>query len=181
MTTLDRHETQITLPLSFRLASADDLPKLEWFGQYTHFRNVYRRTFREQIAGKRFMLVADCNGFPIGQIFAHFHLPGSGLADRFRKERRAYFYSLRVMEMFRGQGIGTQLIAHAEGIAEERYCTITSIAAAKNNPRARQLYEREGYRVNGEDDGRWSYTDDRGRTCYVHEPCWILEKTVRRG
>lgn len=159
----------ITLDVKFRVARADDLPKLEWFGQYTHFRTVFRRTYRDQVRGRRLMLIAECNNFPIGQIFMQ-----TGHENR----QRTYFYSLRVMDMFRGQGIGTRLLEEAESIAMTYGYPIATIAAAKDNPRARRLYERQGYQVIGEDAGFWSYIDHENRTHHVHEPCWVLEKRL---
>jgi ribosomal protein S18 acetylase RimI-like enzyme len=158
------------LPVVLRLATQADLPKLEWFGQYTHFRALFRRTFREQQRGKRLMIVADCNDFPIGQVFIQL-VPGD----------RAYLYALRVMEMFRGQGIGSWLIREAEAMAVGRGIYRATIAAAKDNPGARRLYERQGYRVYADDPGYWSYIDHQGRDQSVHEPCWLLEKRLSLG
>lgn len=170
MTTLEpKPRMAIQLEITFRLARADDLPKLEWYGQYTHFRNVFKQTYRAQIEGSRLMLLADCNHFPIGQLFMH--VGG-------RTQQRTYFYSLRVMEHFRGQGIGSRLLQEGEAIALTYGYQAASIAAAKNNPRARELYERIGYHIVSQDDGRWSYIDHEGRTRHVHEPCWVLEKRL---
>ena len=38
----------LELEVRLRLARQDDLPKLEWFGQYTHYRRIFLRTFAEQ-------------------------------------------------------------------------------------------------------------------------------------
>ena len=56
------------------------------------------------------MLVADCNDFPIGHIFIQLSSGEQHIADG---RRRAYLYSLRVMDMFQGRGIGTRLIDEA--------------------------------------------------------------------
>ncbi|MDX2159785.1 MAG: GNAT family N-acetyltransferase [bacterium] len=159
----------LTLHLRFRAARLDDLPKLEWYGQYAHFRNLFRKTFREQQKGRRLMLIAECNQFPVGHIFMQ---TGS------EKPYCTYFYSFRVMEHFRGCGIGTRLIQEAETIALTYGYRRAAIAAAKDNPGARRLYERMGYQVMGEDAGRWSYVDHENRVRHVHEPCWVLEKSL---
>lgn len=172
MTVLQGQLYLLEVPIIFRLATPDDLPKLEWFGQYAHFRSIFQRTFAEQCAGKRFMLVADFNHFPIGQIFGQIN-PAAAL-----QPSRAYFYSLRVMDMFRGHGIGSWLLHEAEKYAQSRECERAAIAAAKDNPRARRLYERKGYRVISEDRGEWSYVDHLGRVQQVREPCWVLEKPL---
>lgn len=178
MTALDTASMVIQLPITIRLAKKADLVRLEWYGQYTHYRHVLRRSYREQKMGRRFMLVADCNGFPIGCIFIQLKSARRAIADG---SQRAYLYSLRVMEMFRGMGIGTRLIQEAEALVMERGFRWTTIAVAKDNPDAQRLYERLGYRIFAEDPGHWSYIDHQGQTRRVHEPCWILEKCLYAG
>ena len=168
MTTFERSLINVQVPIILRLATRADLPKLEWYGQYTHFRRVFQRTYQDQLLGRRLMLIADSNNFPIGQIFV--------LLNNNRDDRRMYLYSLRVMEMFRGLGIGSTLILEAERIGRENDYEWASIGVAKDNISARRLYERLGYRIFREDEGRWSYIDHEGRTHHVHEPCWLLEK-----
>jgi GNAT superfamily N-acetyltransferase len=168
MTTFERSLINVQVPILLRLATRADLPKLEWYGQYTHFRRVFQKTYQDQLLGRRLMLIADSNNFPIGQLFV--------LLNNKPDERRMYLYSLRVMEMFRGLGIGSKLILEAEHIAREREYQWMSIGVAKDNVSARRLYERLGYRIFREDEGRWSYIDHEGRTRHVHEPCWLLEK-----
>ncbi len=160
----------------FRFAERDDLPKLEWHGEYVHFRRVFHRAFEDQRAGRRLMLLADVNGYPIGQVFVQLES-----FDDFGRNagQRGYLYSLRVMDAFQHQGIGTALLREAERILRERHYDSVSIAAAKDNPGARRLYERLGYKVYTEDSGRWNYVDHEGRTRHVVEPCWILEKMLK--
>lgn len=167
---------QVEIAVRFRFAVEADLPKLEWYGIYTHFRAVFARTYQEQIAGRRLMVIADVNDFPVGQIFVQISRGGSPqIADG---RRRAYLYSLRVMEMFRNCGIGTRLIDEAEAILRDRRFAYATIAVAKTNIDALRLYERRSYRRIAEDEGRWSYTDHRGEEHFVHEPCWLLEKRL---
>lgn len=173
MTTLELGTFTIELPITFRFATQTDLPKLEWHGQYSHFRNLFRRSFREQQRGRRLMLLADCGGFPIGHVFIQFSSTEHAIADG---DQRAYLYSLRVMEMFRGHGIGTRLLEEAEALVMARGFCWTTIAVAKNNGAAYRLYRRLGYRIFREDPGSWSYIDHRGVRQSVHEPCWVLEK-----
>lgn len=169
----------ITLPLTvhlrLRLAVQADLPKLEWFGQYTHFRGQFQRAFAEQQRGRRLMLIADCNNFPIGHVFVQLSGGEAAVADGVS---RAYFYAFRVMEMFRRQGIGTRLLLHAERLVRERGFGWTTIAVAKDNPNARRLYERLDYRVFRDDRGEWSYCDHQGQVRWVSEPCWLMEKDL---
>lgn len=174
MATLERHSLCLHLQVIFRLAQPEDLPKLEWYGKYTHFRRVFQRTYQEQLRGERLMLLADVNGFPIGQIFIQLNS-----RDDFSGRKHAYLYSLRVMDAFQRQGLGSALLREAEALLRERDYSSVSIAAAKENVAARRLYERHGFQVTAEDAGRWSYVDHEGVTHYVNEPCWILEKSLR--
>lgn len=165
--------TTISGDIVLRNANEKDLPKLEWFGEYLHFRRLFRYTYQEQIMRRRLMLIAEFNDFPIGQIFIFFK--DDNLHDG---SARGYLYSLRVMEPFQKHGIGTKLILSAEQIVKQRRLPKTTIAVAKENHVARRLYERLGYRITHEDEGKWSYTNHMGETIYMHEPCWMLEKTL---
>jgi ribosomal protein S18 acetylase RimI-like enzyme len=175
MTMHERLTLSLNLDIHLRLAVHEDLHKLEWFGQYTHFRGLFRRAFREQQEGRRLMLIADCADFPIGHIFMQLSSNEPAVAQ---SGNRAYFYAFRVMDMFRGRGIGTALIHEAEALVYERGYRWATIAVAKDNPDALRLYERVGYRIFRDDDGEWSYRDHRGEMRWVHEPCWLLEKRL---
>jgi ribosomal protein S18 acetylase RimI-like enzyme len=175
MTALNKPTLTLEMPVAFRLANYGDLPKLEWYGQYTHFRALFRRTYQEQLQHRRLMLVADCRNFPVGNIFIQLSSSEQRISDG---RKRAYLYSLRVMDMFQGQGIGTRLVLEAEVLAADHGFSWVTIAAAKDNIRARHLYERLGYRVFAEDEGKWNYLDHENRMRYVHEPCWVLEKRI---
>src|SRR5258708_401434 len=175
MTAVERCAVSVQIDVKFRFAEQDDLPKLEWYGQYTHFRRVFQRAYEDQLAGRRLMLLADVNGWPIGQIFMQLESLDEDLSHL---GRRGYLYSLRVMDHLQRCGIGTALIREAEAILSSEGYSSVSIAAAKENPGARRLYERLGYHVFMEDSGRWSYIDHEGRTRHVMEPCWVLEKNL---
>lgn len=167
--------------VEFRLAREEDLSLLEWYGQYTHFRRLFRATYREQVSGKRLMLLADMNGFPVGHIFIALDLGKRRLNRMHSKQvntRRGYLYSLRVMEHMRGMRLGTHLILYAEQLLRKHGTPWSTISVAKINNSARRLYERLGYYIYGEDEGRWQYTNHLGEIVQMHEPCWMLEKRL---
>lgn len=175
MTALDDVALTLHLPVTIRRAEKADLAKLEWYGQYSHFRALIRRAYREQLRGRRVMLVADVNDFPVGQLFIQLTSSNSRVADG---HDRAYLYSFRVMEMFQSQGIGAQLLHSAETLLARRGFQYATLSVAKHNERAFRLYRRSGYRIFGEDAGEWSYVDHHGHTHRVKEPCWMLEKKL---
>jgi ribosomal protein S18 acetylase RimI-like enzyme len=167
----------VQLNVVLRLARREDLPLLEWFGQYTHFRRLYLHTFDDQQQGRRLMLVADAGGYPVGQIFVHLADAGLSLHARYW---HGYLYSLRVMEPLRGNGIGTRLIQEAETRLFALDYRWVTIAVAKTNAAARRLYERLGYGVYGDDPGHWHYTDHLGQIQEVVEPSWMLKKRLQK-
>lgn len=168
-------ELAVTLKVKVRKLEQDDLAKLEWFGQFIHYRRLFLRSYRGQLDGSRLMLVADINGFPIGRLFIQFRSKKASISDG---RKRAYLYSFYVMELFQGQGIGTHLIKTAESILLERGFEVATIAVAKVNEGALRLYQRQGYHIFREEEGRWRYYDHNNILRHVHEPCWLLEKML---
>ncbi len=164
-----------TVKFTIRAAREEDLPKLEWFGEYEKFRTLFARAYREQKRGKRLMLIAETNEYPIGRLFLQFEGNNPILADGME---RAYLYSFHVMEMFRGLGIGTRLVLEAEKAVLQRGFRVMTLAVAQDNPRALQLYHRMGYKTFGDNNGSWEHPSKLGYLLPSHEPCWLLEKTL---
>ena len=175
MTTLHPQTKILEFAIHIRLADEDDIPNLEWYGQYTHYRKLFQRSYREQLQGKRLMVLAICNNVPIGQIFVQLKSNNERIADG---SKRAYLYSFRVMEIFQGRGIGTWLIQEAEAMLSARGFTLVTIAVSKTNHSALRLYQRLKYKKFAEDPGRWSYTDHKDIVHHINDPCWILEKKL---
>jgi len=164
-----------SLEVEIRPASHADLPGMEWEGKYRHFRRLYRAAYQDACDGRKMILIAERAGRIVGQLIVQF---GTDLACLENTGLTGYLYSLRVREGHRGQGVGSQLIGTAEEALRERSYRQAAIAAAKDNLRARRLYERLGYSVVGEDPGLWSYLDDRGKARSVSEPAFILTKLL---
>jgi ribosomal protein S18 acetylase RimI-like enzyme len=160
-------------PLTIRQARAEDLPSLEWEGEYRRFRLVYQRAYADSLRGRRVLLVAELEHQVVGQIFLQVD---SALAGG--DGRSAYLYALRVRPEFRNRGIGTELVREAEAILRERGFSRVLISVAQDNDAARRLYERLGYEVFGQDPGEWSFLDDQGEEQKVHEPAFLLDKLL---
>lgn len=167
---------RVDVPVTIRLAAKPDLKKLEWQGQYRHFRRVFYRAFMQQKSGLRVLLVATYNDYPIGRLFVLLNSQNQHIANGLD---RGYLYSFRVMDVFQGLGIGTRLTTCAEEMLHQRNYSIATIAVAKTNTRALQLYQRLGYQIFMEDKGEWRYYDHQGQLQEVKEPCWLLEKTLK--
>ena len=152
-----------------------ELFALEWEGAYTRFRKVFQQTYDDAVRGQRIMLVALVGGQIIGQVFIQLSSTERRYADGYS---RGYLYSLRVRPEFQARGVGTRLVKAAEASLRARGFTTAVIAAGKENPRARQLYERLGYRAFADDPGVWYFQDVNGAQQSVNEPCWVMQKTL---
>ena len=160
-------EIDLQARVTLRAARAEDLPKLEWFGAYAHFRDLYQRTWRDHQAGRRLMLVADLNDFPVGQVWLDV-----------TPNEYAYLYALRVMEPLRGLGLGTQLIETAAALARSQGYRQIQLAVEKTNDPARRLYERLGFRIFAQRTDNWSYTDQHGKVNWVREDVYIMRRAL---
>lgn len=169
-------QLNISLMVQIRPCIANDLEKLEWNGQFSHFRNLFLRSYREHESGRRHILIADCQDYPIGRLFIQLDSRNRRIANGYD---RGYLYSFHVMEILRGFGIGTALMQAAENHLIVEGFGFATVAVAKQNERALNLYQRLNYRIFGEDPGRWRYLDHEGHVREVDEPCWLLEKQLQ--
>jgi len=158
-----------------RHATDDDLLALEWEGEYTHYRRMYRHAMQDSKRGNRVLLVAEVEGEVIGQIFIYFRPSWS---RHFPNEQAGYLHSFRIKPQFRNQGIGTSLVRHAESILVQSEYHRSVISVAKENPEAVRLYQTLGYSIFTEDPGQWSYIDHRGRIQQVEEPVHLMQKRL---
>lgn len=156
-----------------REAGPEDLPNLEWDGQYRHYRRLFARAMDEAQQGRRILLLAEVGEKLAGQIFVQLNTRANFASEG---ARSAYLYAFRVKRPFRGQGIGSQLLQEAEQRLRQLGYDRAVISVAKDNRAARRLYERHDYRVFDEDAGEWSYVDHQGVVRHVSEPAHVMEK-----
>jgi ribosomal protein S18 acetylase RimI-like enzyme len=162
--------------ITIRHASQIDLPALEWEGELTHFRNIFAEAYRLMELGEGLIWVVDhLEKGLIGQLFVHLY----PVQNRFSNQKpQAYIYGFRIRTSFRQQGIGTRLMRQAESDLEQRGYQLITLNVGRNNPRARKLYERLGFRVVSAEPGVWSYIDENGVRREVNEPAWRMEKEI---
>lgn len=70
-----------------------------------------------------------------------------GYLHRFREEQRIYVSEIYVLEKWRSQGIGKQLLNEIEKEAEVRRIKALYIHAEAGNERAIKLYKKEGFKI----------------------------------
>lgn len=162
--------------IQIRRLIQSDLPALEWGGEFAHFRRLYAEIYHSALRGKAVLWVADLlgNGV-IGQLFVQLNSSRPELADG---SARAYVYGFRIQALYRGFGVGTNMLHTAEADLFRHGFRFVTLNVGRDNPRARRLYERLGYQMVAEEPGVWSYLDEKGQRHEVHEPAWRMEKRL---
>lgn len=173
----DPPQFKATLNYCIRPATRADVPKLEWYGAQAHTRTYIRQAFKAMLEGQRMMLVADLNGFPVGQIYIQFDSRNKQHADGYK---RGYIYAFRVIDHLQRCGIGSALLNTAEKTLIGRGFIFATLQVSKRNEDARRLYQKNGYRVFSEDPGHWYYVDHTGKQQEVNDPTWVMEKRLVR-
>ncbi len=159
-----------------RPVSYEDLPDMEWDGEFTHFRRVYAEAYQRMQRGYSVLWVAELPGVGlIGQVFIQLTCDRPELADGVE---RAYLYSFRVRTPYRDRGLGSYIMDVVEDDLRRRDFRYVTLNVARDNPRAQQLYVRRGYHVVAPEPGIWSYPDEHGVWHQVEEPAWRMEKEL---
>jgi ribosomal protein S18 acetylase RimI-like enzyme len=160
----------VQFEVSIRKCEASDLPMMEWEGAFTLHREIIRETFERQLRGEVLMLVAEANGFPIGQVWIDFL--------KAQQSNAGYLWALRVIAPFRRRGIGRVLIESAEQILKESGIVFARLAVERDNTLAMALYQRLGYQNVGTHDEkiRFKAPDGQWHTQISHE--FLMEKAL---
>ncbi|HZD70528.1 MAG TPA: GNAT family N-acetyltransferase [Actinomycetes bacterium] len=148
----------------------DDLPLIAWAGGPSHAANV-GRTLERVVAGEvEYLAVRARNGQPIalgGIDYTEHH--GAGTLSQLASAAQSL-------------GIGTHLIRAAEERIRSRGLRTAMMGVEDNNPRARALYERLGYRECGREKASWEEHDADGCPfLYETELTFLKKDLVQAG
>ncbi len=80
------------------------------------------------------------------------------------------------MDRLQGLGIATMLIGAGEQRVRARGLAFAALGVEDNNPRARRLYERLGYKAAHRQHASWEYEDDAGALRLYETTLTILRK-----
>jgi ribosomal protein S18 acetylase RimI-like enzyme len=162
--------------LTIRQAQKEDLPGLEWKGEYIHYRQLFAQAYQEAENGHAVLWICELPSCGIiGQAFVQLLSQNRDLADG---TVRAYVHGVRIMPDYRNQGIGTLLMNTLEQDLLRRGFGEIVLNVSRDNSGAIRLYIRLGFRIIGADAGEWSYIDHTGKRCFVKEPAWRMKKTI---
>lgn len=165
-----------TTQIKFRFITKQDLPALEWEGEYIRFRRVYKDVFRRTKSGFALMWGIDLPHVGlIGQVFVQLDTRTKELADGVS---RGYVHSFRVKTPYRGFGLGSRLMNVVEQDLVKRGYGEVTLNVAQENQGALRLYQRLGYKIIKQDPGRWNYYDEKNILREVIEPGYRMLKKL---
>jgi ribosomal protein S18 acetylase RimI-like enzyme len=147
-----------------------DLSSLGWSGTARHVVSVGRALERVDSGEVEYLVVRSPGGYPVAKAGIDYAAkPGVGT-----------IMQLATLDALQGLGIGTHLIAIAEGRVRNRGLREAELRVEQDNPRARALYERLGY----EEAGRrasWEVEDEDGKVGVYETELIILRKELCRA
>ena len=159
---------QVPFAVVARDLRADEVPSLGWAGSPSHLDAVAAELRRRDADEVEYLAVCGPRDVPLG----------IGAVDLVRHEGAGTLYQLAVLPALQSHGLGSLLVAGLEQRVRERGLTRVDRLVGRDNPRARALYERLGYRAAGTEVDRWSYADAAGRSVDVADECVLMVKVL---
>ncbi|HRV76202.1 MAG: GNAT family N-acetyltransferase [Candidatus Nomurabacteria bacterium] len=138
------------------------------------------KRFESQEKGDSEYLVAWLDDIPVG----HLNLILVGSGEEYVKERLGFLPELNAIGTYpdemRSKGIGRKLIEEAEMICKSLGYKKVGLAVDTSNKRARELYERLGYKDAGigEFDSIWYEQQDDGSKLEIVDHCIYMLKDL---
>lgn len=173
---------QDQLQIEIKPAEEEQLDFLEKELSPGSYSKYHYRRHAVQKRGEGIYLIAWHHKIPIG----HFLLHWSGPKDEYVKqfipiEKRAYLEAGGTRMDYRKKGVATRLIQEGERLAKEYGCTKIGLeVGSTDNPTARSLYEKLGYKdwEHGEFTIYWEYTDEKGNKGKESEKVIYMDKDL---
>ncbi|MEO7804332.1 MAG: GNAT family N-acetyltransferase [Actinomycetota bacterium] len=131
----------------------EDLPDIKWAGGPLHPEAVSQALDRAVDGEVEYLAVRSPNGKPIA----------IGGIDYAAHEDAGTLWQLSTHSELTSRGIGTRLIREGEKRILRRGLHQAMMGVEDNNPRARALYERLGYKPVGSEKCSWNYQDEDGQ------------------
>lgn len=146
-----------------------DLPDVAWAGGPLHLESIAKALDRAAAGEVEYLAVRAPDGKPIS----------IGGIDYMAHEGAGTLWQLSTRGELQGLGLGTHLIEEAEKRIRERGLDTATIGVEDNNPRARALYERLGYRPVGREQASWPRQRDDGQIEMYETEETILSKKLQ--
>ncbi|MBO1332727.1 N-acetyltransferase [Streptomyces sp. VRA16 Mangrove soil] len=160
--------SSVELKLTVRDLTHADLPACGWAGSALHLTNVERQLERARRGEVDYLAVCARADVPIAKC---------GI-DYWVTDGVGTLWQLAVHPALQSCGIGTVLVSAAEGRIKKRGLRHAELSVEENNPRARVLYERLGYRAFDRRPDAWDEQTLDG-TLRRHETmCTVMRKEL---
>lgn len=170
-----------TLAITIRPAPGQQLDLLEaQFSPQSLSRNHHRR-YAVQASGDGVYLIAWSGDTPVGHLLLNWAAPAEDVSRGY-PPGVAYLQAGGTREAYRRRGVMTRLIDEAERRARARgYAVIGLAVGSTDNPAAKRLYERHGYRDWGEGEVTlsWEYVRRDGYRGRESEVCIYMFKALQ--
>ena len=127
--------------LTVRKLSPEELPLLFRLHEYKNHADMLRRNAELLRGGKADFFVLFNGSEPIGELRAAYEADD----ERAVRGTRAYLYAFRVLERYRGRGLGTSLMTHVLAALKAAGYTEFTVGVEDENDGAKRLYERFGF------------------------------------
>lgn len=159
-----------------RPATSADVDRLIGAEAHPAAREHLRERWRQQLRGEALFLLARRDGVVVGHTMLL-------RESKYPTVQKAYQPAeINALHAYvQGQGIGTAIVAAAEGIAAEWGRAYIGMAVGLDNPAARRLYQRLGYEqwTGGRVLDEWTENDADGNIVHTHrDPCDYLLKPL---
>ncbi len=164
--------------VTIRLMKEEDLPEIEWGGEYARYRKVYREVFHNFQKGISLPYIAETEDDGIiGQVFLTRKEPNPSYSPRSR-----YFFlsSFRIKPAFRDKGLGSKMLQICFREVRNHRLRDIFLNCSKDNNRARRFYEKNGFRVVRIDEGTWTYINNEGLVVSEPQNSYLMKKTLPR-
>jgi ribosomal protein S18 acetylase RimI-like enzyme len=145
-----------------------DLSSLAWSGTCLHLFSVRQALARVPAGEVEYLVVRAPGGQPIAKVGIDYAAtPGAGT-----------LWQMATTHQLQSRGIGTHLITVAERRIRERGLSVAQLEVEDDNPRARALYERLGYREAGRRSASWEVEDADGNVLLYETELVVLRKEL---
>jgi ribosomal protein S18 acetylase RimI-like enzyme len=146
----------------------EDLALLDWSGSETHLASVSRALERIEPGEVQYLVVRAPGGEPIAK----------GGIDYAEEPGVGTIWQVATAQELQSLGIGTHLIAVAEQRVRKRGVRTAELAVEDNNPRAKALYERLGYREVRRKAASWDQEDAAGNVSRYETELAVMRKEL---
>ncbi|MGW4510368.1 GNAT family N-acetyltransferase [Streptomyces sp. NPDC004436] len=160
--------TTVELTLSARDLTHADLASLGWSGTDHHLVGVARQLERARTGEVDYLAVCTATGVPVAK----------GGVDYRVQDGAGTLWQLAVHPALQSCGIGTFLVGAAELRIRTRGLRRAELAVEVDNPRARALYERLGYRAYDRQPDAWDEQAPDGSLRRRETMCTVMRKEL---